>query len=196
MWESQEEQTTPILGRLVVWNMIFLTFPIIIPTDFHSIIFRGNHQLGMVEAPIKIKVTLGIPVVARRAVLGGFLVAELDRFRGVFRDFDSDASGDMCAGELGSASLGYCWGVFTSVYGRKWVKKHGKTSGKTNILLLFIDFLNHEIWGYLIFRTHDGPASSCFAALLLRLSSLGFPYTNDKVQSLYKESDMNGSSTG
>lgn len=57
----------------------------------------------------------------------GFLVAELDRFRGVFRDFDSDASGDMCAGELGSA-----------------------------------------------------------------LSSLGFPYTNDKVQSLYKESDMNG----
>lgn len=57
----------------------------------------------------------------------GFLVAELDRFRGVFQDFDSDASGDMCAGELGSA-----------------------------------------------------------------LSWLGFPYTNDKVQSLYKESDMNG----
>jgi len=57
----------------------------------------------------------------------GFLVSELDRFRGVFQDFDCDASGDMSAGELGSA-LGW----------------------------------------------------------------LGFPYTNDKVQSLYKQSDMNG----
>ncbi|CAK9003972.1 unnamed protein product [Durusdinium trenchii] len=57
----------------------------------------------------------------------GFLVEELERFRAVFQDFDSDASGDMSAAELGSA-----------------------------------------------------------------LSWLGFPYTNEKVQSLYKQSDMNG----
>jgi len=39
----------------------------------------------------------------------GFLVAELERFRKVFRDFDSDDSGDMSAGELISAMgwLGY-----------------------------------------------------------------------------------------
>lgn len=131
------------------------------------------------------------------AVLGGFLVAELDRFRGVFQDFDSDASGDMSAGELGSASLGYCWGVFTSVYGKKWVKKHGKTSGiRPTFCCCSLIFSTMRFGVTKIFRTHDGPASSCFAALLLRLSWLGFPYTNDKVQSLYKESDMNGSSTG
>ncbi|CAJ1392820.1 unnamed protein product [Effrenium voratum] len=36
----------------------------------------------------------------------GFLVAELERFRRVFQDFDSDASGDMSVNELGSA---LCW---------------------------------------------------------------------------------------
>ena len=68
------------------------------------------------------------------AALGepGFLVAELDRFRGVFQDFDSDASGDMSAAELGSASLGAGdrWGVRTSVYGKKWVKNRRKHAGK------------------------------------------------------------------
>ena len=44
---------------------------------------------------------------------GGFLVSELDRFRGVFQDFDVDASGDMSAGELGSAWPWQQRGVFT-----------------------------------------------------------------------------------
>ena len=92
------------------------------------------------------------------AVLGGFLVAELDRFRGVFQDFDSDASGDMSAGELGSASLGYCWGVFTSVYGKKWVKKHGKTSGiRPTFCCCSLIFSTMRFGVTKIFRTHDGP---------------------------------------
>ena len=71
-------------------------------------------------------------------VAGGFLVTELERFRKVFLDFDSDDSGDMSKSELVSAQLRFnlCWHIPTQafdLFGIQVRMQHGTESDQDGL---------------------------------------------------------------